>query len=49
MHQTCSYIIEEGVCYLTLCQKSFPKRLGFCYLQDIHEGFIAEIKQETDE
>ena len=44
-----SYVIEEAVCYLTLCQKSFPKRLAFCYLEEIHEGFVAELRQDGDE
>ncbi|RHY99283.1 hypothetical protein DYB37_004506 [Aphanomyces astaci] len=40
------YLIEEGVCYLTLSDKNYPKRLAFLYLEDIHGGFIDELRRD---
>lgn len=34
-----SYIIEKGVCYLVLCEATFPKKLAFAYLEDLHSEF----------
>ncbi|XP_019386120.1 PREDICTED: vesicle-trafficking protein SEC22b [Crocodylus porosus] len=33
------YIIEKGVCYLVLCEATFPKKLAFAYLEDLHSEF----------
>ncbi|KAJ4462326.1 putative 25.3 kDa vesicle transport protein [Paratrimastix pyriformis] len=33
------YIVEHGVCYLMLCQRSFPRKLAFAYLQDLSKQF----------
>lgn len=35
----CSYVIEKGVCYLVLCEGSFPKKLAFAYLEDLQAEF----------
>lgn len=35
----CSYIIENGVCYLALCEGSFPPTVAFSYLEAIYETF----------
>eukprot|EP00771_Trimastix_marina_P002007 gnl/Trimastix_PCT/3117.p1 GENE.gnl/Trimastix_PCT/3117~~gnl/Trimastix_PCT/3117.p1 ORF type:complete len:217 (+),score=59.53 gnl/Trimastix_PCT/3117:77-727(+) len=35
------YIIEHGTCYLMLCQRSFPKRLAYKYLEDLQRQFYA--------
>jgi len=40
------YIIEDGVCFLTLCEKSFPRRLAFAFLDDIYRAFLEELKRE---
>lgn len=34
-----SYCIEKGVCYLVLCEASFPKKLAFAYLEDLQAEF----------
>lgn len=34
-----SYFIEKGVCYLVLCEASFPKKLAFAYLEDLQAEF----------
>lgn len=36
---TFHYIIEQGVCYLVLCEATFPKKLAFAYLEDLHSEF----------
>ncbi|KAM6921099.1 vesicle-trafficking protein SEC22b-B isoform 1-T1 [Xenentodon cancila] len=33
------YLIEKGVCYLVLCEASFPKKLAFAYLEDLQAEF----------
>ncbi|KAH1166929.1 hypothetical protein KIL84_016101 [Mauremys mutica] len=33
------YVIEKGVCYLVLCEATFPKKLAFAYLEDLHSEF----------
>ncbi|CAK6955306.1 vesicle-trafficking protein SEC22b-B [Scomber scombrus] len=33
------YVIEKGVCYLVLCEASFPKKLAFAYLEDLQAEF----------
>lgn len=38
----CSYIIEEGVCYLCLCEPSYPSGLAFEYLKAVYEEFSKQ-------
>ncbi|XP_057712874.1 vesicle-trafficking protein SEC22b-A isoform X2 [Corythoichthys intestinalis] len=33
------YVIADGVCYLSLCEPSFPKKMAFAYLEDLHGEF----------
>lgn len=33
------YIIEGSVCYLTMCDRSYPKKLAFQYLEDLKNEF----------
>ncbi|XP_019748723.1 vesicle-trafficking protein SEC22b-B isoform X2 [Hippocampus comes] len=33
------YVLERGVCYLVLCEASFPKKLAFAYLEDLQAEF----------
>ena len=33
------YIIENDVCYLTLCEKSYPKKLAFKFLEELQKEF----------
>lgn len=37
-----SYIIAQGVCYLLLCEASFPKKMAFAYLEDLHTEFFDQ-------
>uniref|UniRef100_A0A3Q3IUM5 Longin domain-containing protein n=1 Tax=Monopterus albus TaxID=43700 RepID=A0A3Q3IUM5_MONAL len=32
-------LIAEDVCYLSLCEASFPKKMAFAYLEDLHTEF----------
>ncbi|KAJ3066205.1 SNAP receptor [Podochytrium sp. JEL0797] len=36
------YLIEFGVCYLTLCDRSYPKKLAFAYLEELQKEFHAK-------
>lgn len=38
----CSYLIENDVCYLVLCEKNWSKRLAYTYLEDIAQEFHAQ-------
>ena len=44
-----SYMIEQGICYLTLADKGYPKRLAFLYLEEIHQEFVAELRGDYGE
>jgi vesicle transport protein SEC22 len=41
-----SYIIEFGVCYLCLCDKSYPKKLAFQYLEELQTEFHSQYGNE---
>ncbi|CAA3012110.1 25.3 kDa vesicle transport protein [Olea europaea var. sylvestris] len=34
-----NYIVENGVCFMALCDSAYPRRLAFHYLQDLHKEF----------
>lgn len=38
----CSYLIEKGVCYLVLCEKTFSKRLAFQFLENLQSEFTNQ-------
>jgi vesicle transport protein SEC22 len=40
-------LIEFGVCYLTLCEKSYPKKLAFTYLEELQKEFHEKYGQEV--
>ncbi|XP_054481955.1 vesicle-trafficking protein SEC22b-A [Anoplopoma fimbria] len=33
------YLIAQGVCYLFLCEATFPRKIAFAYLEDLHSAF----------
>ncbi|CAK9318275.1 unnamed protein product [Citrullus colocynthis] len=40
MHHHCFiYLVENGVCYMTLCDSSYPRKLALHYLQDLQKEF----------
>jgi len=43
----CSYIIEEGICYLALCEEAYPSQLAFSYLNNLHTEFIQQHGHEV--
>jgi len=40
------YTMVDGVCYMALFDKSYPKNLAFAFLEDIHRLFQEELKRE---
>jgi len=40
------YMIEDGVCYMGLWDKNYPKKLSFAFLEDVHKSFQEELKRE---
>merc|ERR1719491_986469 len=37
------YLIKDSICYLTLTEGSYPKRLAFLYLEEVADTFIEYI------
>lgn len=37
------YLLQENICYLTLTEQSYPKRLAFLYLDEISDVFIEHL------
>lgn len=37
------YLIKDSICYLTLTEGSYPKRLAFLYLEEVADAFIEYI------
>ncbi|KAK9809379.1 hypothetical protein WJX73_010317 [Symbiochloris irregularis] len=42
------YLIEGGVCYLTLADKGYPKKLAYQYLEDLQKEFARLYSQQVD-
>eukprot|EP00050_Salpingoeca_kvevrii_P002351 m.191227 g.191227 ORF g.191227 m.191227 type:complete len:236 (-) comp10592_c1_seq1:5948-6655(-) len=42
------YAIEDGVCYLVICEKSFSKKLAFGYLEELRKQFQHEYGSKVD-
>mmetsp|Transcript_19382 Transcript_19382/g.60914 ORF Transcript_19382/g.60914 Transcript_19382/m.60914 type:complete len:215 (+) Transcript_19382:61-705(+) len=40
------YIHLEGVCFLCLAERSYPKRLAFSYLDDLQKEFLGKFRDE---
>lgn len=43
------YMIDNGICYLTLTDKAYPKRLVFLFLEDLAKDFTDSLKEEHGE
>ncbi len=39
---TSSYIIEQDVCFLTLCDRTFNKKLAYSFLEDLSQEFYGQ-------
>lgn len=42
------YLIEGGVCYLTLADKAYPKKLAYQYLEDLQKEFSRLYATQID-
>lgn len=40
------YMARDNLCFLTLCEESYPKRLAFLYLDEIADLILQELLQE---
>ena len=40
------YLIDGAVCYLTLTEASYPKRLAFCFLDELQRKFVDHVRLE---
>jgi vesicle transport protein SEC22 len=40
------YMIENGICYLMLADKNYPKRLAFLFLEEINREFVQSLRVE---
>jgi len=40
-NETTSYIIEGDLCFLCICDRSYPRKLAFTYLSDLHREFTT--------
>lgn len=36
-HHSFNFLVENGICFITLCDASYPRKLVFHYLQDLHQ------------
>lgn len=43
------YVIENGICYLTLTDKSYNKRLAFLFLEEVSRDFVSYLQAEHGE
>ena len=41
-----SCFIDRDVCYITLCEKTFPRKNAYAYLEDLAQEFIAQYGQK---
>lgn len=37
----CSYIIKDDICFLCICDRSYPRKLAFTYLADLATEFTT--------
>jgi hypothetical protein len=44
---TFHYLIDQGVCYLTLTEKAYPKKLAFQYLEELTNEFSRLYGQQV--
>ncbi|CAO0791350.1 Longin-like domain-containing protein [Mucor lusitanicus] len=42
------YIIEGSVCYLCICEQSYPRKLAFSYLEELAKEFNMSYGNEVD-
>lgn len=42
-------LLASGIGYICLCEKSYPRKLAFSFLNDLHHNFIGEVPLERIE
>jgi len=42
-----SYLISDQICYLTITDKSYPRKLAFSYLEELAKEFATSYGQEA--
>ncbi len=40
------YLVRDTLCYLTLTEQSYPKRLAFLYLEEIADAFLESLAND---
>jgi len=40
------YMARDNLCFLTLCEEAYPKRMAFLYLDEIADLVLKEMLQE---
>ena len=40
------HLLRDSLCYLTLTEQSYPKRLAFLYLEEIADAFLEEVAKD---
>ena len=46
---TFHYIIDSDVCFLTLVEKSYPKKLAYQYLEELQREFLSLYGREIEQ
>lgn len=44
----CSYLIADNVVYLTIAEKSYPRKLAFSYLDELSKEFANSYGPKVD-
>lgn len=42
-------MVRESLCYLTMTESSYPKRMAFLYLDDVADAILTELVNEFQE
>ncbi|KAI8322307.1 snare-like protein [Martensiomyces pterosporus] len=42
------YLLDQGVCYLCICERSFPRKLAFNYLDELAKEFYMSYGGEVE-
>mmetsp|Transcript_16070 Transcript_16070/g.24307 ORF Transcript_16070/g.24307 Transcript_16070/m.24307 type:complete len:231 (-) Transcript_16070:223-915(-) len=45
-HLIFHYLVRDTLCYLTLTEQSYPKRLAFLYLEEIADAFLESLSND---
>lgn len=40
------YMVRESLCYLTMTESSYPKRMAFLYLEEVADAILTELTTE---